>query len=96
MNPLLLPSGDEQLEIGRKLKCIRFVNGEPRCSKCNQPIAWIVRDWPEFHVRYVPSTTPDARPLTTCAAHREIDSGRINYRHATTETEEPDYDRRFP
>lgn len=93
---LLHASGDELLELGKQLKLIRHVNGEPRCSKCNEPIAWILRDPPAFEVRYVASTTPEARPLTVCSAHREIDSGRINYRHATTETEEPNYDKRYP
>ncbi len=92
---LLLPSGDELLALGKQLRVIRHVNGEPRCSKCEEPVAWIVRDPPEFHVRYVPSSTPDARPLTVCAAHREIESQRITYRHATTE-ETQDYDRRYP
>jgi hypothetical protein len=66
-----LASGDEQLEIGRKLKCIRFnAAREPICLRCNEPVAWIDADPKTLELIYVEPTTPGARPLNLCRKHR--------------------------
>jgi hypothetical protein len=67
----LLASGDELLELGRKLKVIRHVNGEPRCLHCDEPVAWIAADPKTLEVVYCEPTAAGARPLNLCRRHRD-------------------------
>lgn len=76
---------DELLELAWRRRCMRFVDGEPVCLQCDAPVAWVDADPLTLEVVYVAARSPGARPLNLCAAHREIESGRVHTRHATTE-----------
>jgi hypothetical protein len=82
----LTASGDELVELATRLRVMRRnVAGEPVCLRCDEPIAWVDWDPRTGEVVYVPRGTPGARPLAVCAAHRELESGRVHVRHATEE-----------
>lgn len=67
----LLASGDELLELGRRLKVIRFTAARaPICMQCNDPVAWVAWDPKAWELVYVESTAPGARPLNICRRHR--------------------------
>lgn len=70
-------TGEQLLALARRMKVMRFVNDVAICLRCNDPIAWVVAHPLTLEVRYVDASTPGARPLTLCARHRDIESGRV-------------------